>query len=369
MEKVKTKLTRTKRFIWTMSFCVKIAQVVLLGIIPSALSVLLLFLNPNERVWSVSSGLAYLIFLGGNCFFCYDFMIKKRDILQYYVVNAVVFLLYAYASWILPKHSTAMEYSWFFANMRFFESLTVFIPSLIIKTRYSILLSNTFMWAGVIITERLSHIKIRKMLKELEESKPMEAELNENIVIDDSAPTQNDEEIRILSIEEMEKEMNQDAFESRNVIENKMHGEKNSDILDGGEMTQGRGRKVERIDYSQLSQDELLMDTLKKEDSSLDDYDSDSLWNIDFKNDRDDSTEQITEIEDNQASEDESESEELWSPEALKGRGRLKKSQLKEEDADFNISSDNDNYDSSALWSEDFYQTNKKRLGNEEEEE
>lgn len=369
MEKVKTKITRTKRFIWTMSFCIKLAQVVLLGLIPSALSVLLLFINPNERVWAVASGLAYIIFLGGNCFFCYDFMIKKRDILQYYVINAVVFFLYACVAWFLPNHSSAMEYSWFFSNMRFFESLTVFIPRLMIKTRYSILISNALMMAGVVITERLSHIKIKKMIIEEEASKPLEAETDENVVIDDSAPTQNAEEIRILSIEEMEKEMQQDAFESKNVIESKMQGEKNADILDGGEMTQGRGKKVERIDYSKLSQEELLTDTVKQEDSSLDAYDSDSLWNIDLKNDMADFTDTAEETENNQMPEEENEPEDLWNPEALKGRGRLKKSQLKEEAAEFNISSDNDNYDSSSLWSEDFYQANKKRLGNDDDDE
>lgn len=370
MEKIKRKLTQTKRFQWTMLFCIRLAQTALLSLIPSVICVLLLFMNPNIRVWSVASGLALTAFIAGNCVCWLRFMVKRMNVLEYYVINIAVAFLYFSSSYCMAKFSDAMEYSWFFANMRFFETLNAFIPTLFIRTKYSIFISNGLFFIAMIVTERLSHIKIRKLLLEMEANKPLEAEIKESVVVDESAPTQNSEEIKVLSYDELKKEVEQDVLESLRVRESLIHGEKNSDVWDGGEIIRGKGEKVERIDYSSLSDEEILMDFIKNEDSGMEDYDSDSLWNKDIYSAHSEEAEPITDYSDEyEGSVEDDEPESLWNMEALKGRKRLKKSHLETEDKDFNIGSDNDNYESTALWSEDFYKSSKNRADADSEEE
>lgn len=356
MEKSKRKLTQTKRYIWTMSFCVRMSQTALLSVIPSILSIILLFFNTNVKAWSVASGLAYMILLGGSCFFLHNYMVKRRNVIEYYIINTTVFIIYFISSWTMLNFATAMEYSWFFANMRFFESLTAFIPSLTIKTKYSVIISNSLMFIAMIVMEKLSHIKIKKILAEIEENKLPEAEINENLVINDAAPTQNDEEIKILSIEEMERQIEQDAIESKEIIESKFQGEKNSDVLDGSEMTQGKGKKVERIDYSKLSEDELLIDAVKSESNNFENYDSDSLWDIDLSDYKDDGTDESYDFVNNIIdTNDEYDNEQLWN---------IDKSRLgNDDDQDDFYKNQNDDYDSESLWDIDA-----SRLGTDDEE-
>lgn len=353
MEKVKRKLTHTKRYMLTMAFCVRIAQTVLLGVAPSVMSVLLLYLNPNERVWSVSSGLAFFIFLFGTFYFCYRFIMDRMNILEYYIVNISVWFLYAFLSvFLLNFANDAIEYSWLFADMRFFESLTAFIPSLIIKTKNSIMMTNGCLLVAIVAAERIASIKIKKILwKTSQEMMISDEAPDESLLKEDVAPVQNNEQIKIMSSDEIEETMMRDAMESREVIEGMIHGERNNDILDGGEITQGKGRKVERIDYSTLSDEEIMLDAVKRDNSSMEDYDSDSLWNKDIYNRNSDIEEDYG--DDIFLNDDKEES--LWNPDAIKGRKRLKKSELYAESETINTASDNDNYDSDSLWNKEIY--------------
>lgn len=353
MEKVKKKITHTKRYMITMAFCVRIAQTVLLGVIPSVMSVILLYMNPNARVWSVSSGLAFFIFLVGTFYFCYKFIMTRMNILEYYIVNITVWLLYAFLSvFLLNFASDAMEYSWLFADMRFFESLNAFIPSLIIKTKNSVMITNGCLLVAIVAAERIASIKIKQILREAEQNAMISDEVaNEEFIEEETVPVQNNEQIKIMSADEIEKTMMKDAMESREVIEGMMHGEKNNDVLDGGDITQGKGRKVERIDYSALSDEEIMIDAIKRDDDYMNDYDSDSLWNKEIYNRKSDAEED----DESYMFLNDAGEESLWNPEAIKGRSRLKKSELYEEEGMMNTASDNDNYDSDSLWNTEIY--------------
>ena len=249
-------------------FFIRLTEVFVSSIIPSFLGVVLIFLNPNKRIWTIINFVTLIAFGFINFRFLLKYIAGRNNKKEYYILNSIVYLIYVAASLVMYKSGGYLVYSMIFANMRGLEAFGM-------KTFHSILICDAITLISMFILGKYAykHIKFVRKIMRMNGADAIE------MVYEDSVPTQNSEEIKTLSVEEMEKEIERDMQEAVEVVRRKL--EESQDDPEHTKAFKGNNEEIQFVtpenpdnDIDETDHVEENAETLNKNSA----YDSDSLW-------------------------------------------------------------------------------------------
>ena len=333
-------------------FIIRIVETFAASIIPSVISVIIIFLAPSERSWSVLSAFCFVVTMAVNWYFWLDFAVERESVKEFYIINGIVQAIYIAASLVGYFFLGYLVYSMTFAYLRVFEIFDM-------KTIQSVLLTDGVTVLIMIVCERWSrgHIdKIREVLKKNGADKIEMEDKSENVV-----PTKRDKVIETLSVEEMAEQAEKDE-EERLEIERKI-AESEPEKLWSDDISKGHGESIERVDYSEEGTDTDENDFVPgSEENENADYSADSLWNSEIYKGRTDDGKPVTDFEDemSDAMPEEPYDGSLWSEEFYRERDRSEALEKIYEEEEGTAAPEDNPYDADSLWNSDFYIGNNK---------
>lgn len=257
---------------------IRLVETITVSIIPSLISVLLILLSqdPNSKAWKVFQFMSFFSFAAFNCYFWVRFAVARRSKREFYMINGVIYIVYAIVSTVAFKYSEdVLLCSMVFATLRGFEGFGS-------STMTSIRTTHIIMFCLMILCEIAAsiYVHIRSEL-EAEKAAALKGEREEMGEIPEEyvPPTQKNREVKFLSIEEIGAHMQLDELEGKNaaleISENMPTG-----IVDEG-FRKGNGEKIVFVTPNNIDNDLDENDVLpsNKETNAYEMYSSDSLWN------------------------------------------------------------------------------------------
>ncbi len=333
-------------------FIIRIVETFAASIIPSVISVIIIFLAPSERSWSVLSAFCFVVTMAVNWYFWLDFAVERESVKEFYIINGIVQAIYIAASIVGYFFLGYLVYSMTFAYLRVFEIFDM-------KTIQSVLLTDGVTVLIMIVCERWSrgHIdKIREVLKKNGADKIEMEDKSENVV-----PTKRDQVIETLSVEEMAEQVEKDEEERLEIA--KKIAESEPEDLWSDDISKGHGESIERVDYSEEGTDTDEHDFVPgSEENENADYSADSLWNSEIYKGRTDDGKPVADFEDemSDAMPEEPDDGPLWSEEFYKERDRSEALENIYEEEEATAAPEDIPYDADSLWNSDFYLGNNK---------
>lgn len=340
-------------------FIIRIVETFAASIVPSILSVIVIFFSPSEKAWSVLSIFTFIITIVVNWYFWLDFVVERESVKKFYIVNGTVYAIYAAVSIVGYFFLGYLVYSMSFANLRMFEVFDERIfKEFHISTLQSIIITNILTVIIMIICERWSRFHIDKIKAFFTANGADKVEMASE---EEVLPTKSNKVVTPLSVEEMEKQIKRDEEERLEIA--KKINEKVPDELWNENISKGRGGVIERVDYTKegTDLDETDFDPMKEHNENIG-YDSDSLWNSEIYIGRTADGKPITDFdyEDNEDPPQE-EDEPIWSKDFYKGKNKeqtikyLEKIYEQEEDEYKAAVQSEIPYGAESLWESDFY--------------
>lgn len=273
MEEVKVAFIRRPAVVNVMLVLAGIAAVFIAGAIPSAASVGLLCINPNYKLWSLLETTAYCIFSIVNILIWVRFVLKYHNVKRFLIINGIVYIFYALFSTVLLRVGATdfIMYSLLFTHMRWPEVLGL-------NTKYSVIVSNLVMFVLMGVSLYFANRYSEKILAFIKASRGDAAEIE----AEDVTPTQHDSEVRILSAEEIDENMQKDREEAADVLKSIIESMPDK-VWDDG-IVKGRGEAVVHVDTKNPDNDLTAGDfhyieQVKLEMSGSMNYTGESLWN------------------------------------------------------------------------------------------
>lgn len=279
-------------------FFIRLAEVFVSSIIPSFLGVVLIFINPNKNIWTIINFVTLIGFALINFRFLLKYVAGRRSKKEFYILNSIVYLIYFAVSILTYKFQLVgfIVYSMIFANLRGLEAFGL-------KTFHSILICDGITLVSLFILGRYaySHMDLVWKLLKMNGADAVE------IFYDEAVPTQNNEEIRTLSIEEMDREIEKEIKEDAEFI--KQQQEKLWEGNEHKKAFKGNNEEVEFVIPENPDNDIDETDYVEENAEIINRnaaYDSDSLWENDIYNGKEPITHYDDEYESAQKPEDRS---------------------------------------------------------------
>lgn len=339
-------------------FIIRIVETFAASIVPSILSVIVIFFSPSKNAWAVLSAFTFIVTIVVNWYFWLDFVAEQESVKKFYIVNGIVYAIYAAASIAGYFFLGYLVYSMSFANLRMFEVCERIFEGVHVSTLQSIIITNILTVVIMIICERLSRFHIDKIKAFFAANGADKVEMTSEKAV---LPTKSNEVVTPLSFEEMEKQIKKDEEERLEVA--KMVNEKEPEQLWSENISKGRGEAIERVDYTKegTDLDETDFNPVKEYNDNTD-YDSDSLWNKDIYRGRTADGKPITdfEYEENEVMPQEDD-EPIWNKDFYKGKDKeqtlsnLEKMYEHEEEEYKEAVKSEVPYGAESLWEKDFY--------------
>lgn len=355
---VKLSIFRNPKVKFFIVFLIKTVETFAASIIPSIISVLIIFLNPNERAWSVMKVVSFVATASVNWVLWAKYAAMKSGPKDFYLMNGLTYLLYCISSIAGFYCLGYLVYSMTYANLRVFEMFGL-------KTFHSILVANGVMFLILICCERFSDFRFKNFLEWLRNNGNDKVEMDDNE--DSNVIVQNNREVETLSLEEISRNM---ILEAKEAIEAKKQAieQMPDSVWDESGFVKGRGEKVEHVEFYDIDRDITEGDFNASADAQHEfeenmNYSSDSLWGthiygdgqpITDYSDEENQFEELMRNLSESENEDDSDNASLWDKNIYKGRGE----KVNYVDLDENDATDDQkiDYDSDALWESDFYQ-------------
>ncbi|MGN0164217.1 MAG: hypothetical protein ACI4EA_11660 [Candidatus Ornithomonoglobus sp.] len=355
---------RSQKVKFAIIFLIKTVETFMASIIPSVISVFMIFFNPNEKSWAVMKIVSFVVTACVNWRLWLKYAAMKSGPKEFYLMNGLTYLLY-FASSVIGYYTLGyLVYSMTYANLRVFEIFGM-------KTMESILCSNGIMLLILVCCERFSNIQFKRFLEWTHKNGSDRIEMND--ILTDDTPMQQDRVIESLSIEEIANNMireEQEAIEAKRIALKMMP----DSTFDEGTMTKGRGEKVERAEVVDMDNDLTEGDfnaseAAQKEYEQNMQYSGDSLWSSSIYIGRTKDGKPITEydeegmhevldqmIEDDAAAYDTDDTGSLWDEGIYQGRHVSGGINVMDPDAADTTDDEKINYDADSLWENSFYQ-------------
>ncbi len=336
-------------------FIIRLVETFAASIVPSVISVVIIFFAPSPKAWSVLSAAVFAVTIAVNWYFWMDFAIRRDNIKEFYIVNGAVYAIYICASVIGYHLLGYLVYSMTFANLRFMEVFDV-------KTLYSSFIANGITAAVMVLCERCSRLRIAKLLENAALNAADKAEIKDerrNI-----PATKRNEIVTPLSAEELEREIEKDNAER--ITAAKQAAESVPEEMWSDKLSKGRGGEIERVDYGEEGADTDENDFVPgsaAENKNLA-YGSDSLWDPQIYKGRTADGLPVTEFDDEEyVPPSETETEPLWDESMYIGRSEENKPVMAgayedtdDEEERRTAAVENIGYGAESLWESGFYQ-------------
>lgn len=290
---------RNKKVRKIISYLIRFSQLLVLSMVPSAISVLLIFFKSSKKMWMILILLTFIVFMVGNWLSIMDCKIKLRQfkkskLSEFYIVNIIFQLMYVSLNIALFFNSGSILYSALFTPTRAIEILRLIAdhfarlsPDLSvggfwglckkINTIYSVIGVNILMIAELIVCERYSEHHIKKVMEFMKKLGADEIEMED--ASEDTVVMQNNQEVKFISIEETLENEDNDIEEAK-----KIQRQNEDDMPEGivsEKFIKGNGEKVTFIDYTTENPDEQDPEAVSARES-LKKYEGDSLWESNF---------------------------------------------------------------------------------------
>lgn len=335
-------------------FIIRLVECFAASIVPSVISVIIIFFAPSDRAWDVLSIAVFAVTLAVNWHFWMDFAIRRDNIKEFYIINGLVYAIYIGASIAGYYLLGYLVYSMTFANLRFCEAFEV-------KTLYSSFIANGITVAVMVICERCSRLRIAKLKEDAKLNAADKPEMKDES--EDIQATKQNKVIIPLSAEQLEREIEKDEAERLKAAEKAKDSV--PEEMWSGELSKGRGEEIVRVDYSaegpDTDENDFMPDSDKNNDNEA--YGAGSLWNPEIYKGRTADGKPITEFDDEERElPPEPEDGGLWDESLYQGRDaqnrpeRLGELYSEEEKEAAEAASENIRYGSDSLWEHDFYQ-------------
>ncbi|MGN0181066.1 MAG: hypothetical protein ACI4DP_01400 [Candidatus Ornithomonoglobus sp.] len=343
-------------------FLIKTVETFAASVVPSVLSVLIIFLNPNEKSWAVMKVVSFLVTAYVNWRLWLKYAAMKSGPKEFYLMNGLTYLLY-FASSVIGYYTLGyLVYSMTYANLRVFEIWGM-------RTIHSIWCSNGIMVLILICCERFSHIRFNKFLEWTRKNGSDKVEM-EDILTDDT-PVQQDKIVETLSIEELAENIDQEEYEAIEAKKRAMEMMPEG-TFDEEKITKGHGEKVERVDAVDMDNDLTEGDfnafaAAQEEYEQNMQYSGDSLWSRHIYAGRTADGKPITEYEEEDMREAvwqkmesydtaDADDDSLWDKSIYQGRHAANGLNIMDPDEEDASDDDKIDYDADALWESGFYQ-------------
>ncbi len=226
-------------------FLIKTVETFAASVVPSVISVLIILLNPNERSWAVMKVVSFVVTACVNWRLWLKYAAMKSGPKEFYLMNGLTYLFY-FASSVIGYYALGyLVYSMTYANLRVFEIWGM-------KTIQSIWLSNAIMLLILVSCERFSNIRFRKFIDWISKNGSEAVEM-EDILTDDT-PTQQDQVVESLSIEEIAEHMTREEQEAIEATKSALEMMPDK-VIDEEKITKGRGEKVEHVELEDIDND------------------------------------------------------------------------------------------------------------------
>ncbi len=357
-----------KRLRYFMLLGIRFVEICMASIIPSIIGLMLVFINPNNRIMSIMCFLSFLAFAICNWMFWMKYARQRTNRREFFTINGLAYVLYAIISYLMYEFSGAFMYSILFSNLRAFESFGMITP-------YSLVTSHIVVVVLMVICQLYSRKYYTRLLEKLAENGADEIEMDPwgHLV-----PEQEGKRVNILSVEEMHRQMETERLEAAEILQDEI--ENASDSLWDEGMTKGRGEKVTKVEFEDIIRDLSEGDFVAGvgTERDIDNYDSDNLWEKHIYKGR---TEGDVPVENYDDEPDDmpdfftvnhyegEENETLWSKDMRQGRKDTFEAVdiIEEEDQEGN-GPDFMYYDGEGLWNNNMYQGHGKALKRPDEE-
>ena len=364
MEDLLWRKKSTVRFRYLALALIRLAEVLMASLIPSIIGLIMVFITPKLRVMQTIETISMIAFCVANSIFWTRYVMHRPKRIEFYVMNGIVFLLYAGLSVLAYFSSDAYLYSVIFSNMRGLELFGV-------TTTYSLINAHVFFLVLMVITEIIAHTVYKRKAEKALENGVEKAEIK----AEKTVPEQNNEKVTFLSVDEVNLELEREIKEAAELI--RKETENVSDKNWDSEMVQGNdGEIMENTPDdpdNDIDDSDYVSEAYAREEMSItQNYDVDSLWNSDIYKGREKASEYGDEVYNPElfvTDEDDS----LWDKEMYRGRDATAELEyISEEDTEwhfqdfddeeplFNIDYDDEpedymvnnleDYDSDSLW-------------------
>ncbi len=257
-----------KRLRYFMLLGIRFVEICMASIIPSIIGLLLVFMNPNNRIMSIMCFLSFLAFAICNWMFWMRYAKQRTKRREFFIINGIAYMLYVIISYLMYEFSGAFMYSILFSNLRAFESFGMLTP-------YSLVASHIFIGALMVFCQLYSRRYYTRLLEKLAENGADEIEMDPwgHLV-----PEQEGKRVEILSVEEMHRKMEEERRETAEILREEI--ENASEALWDEGMTKGRGERIDTVEFddidADLSEGDFVAGVGTERD--IDNYDTDELW-------------------------------------------------------------------------------------------
>ncbi len=357
-----------KRLRLFMLLGIRFVEICMASIIPSLIGLILVFIRPNNRIMSIMCFLSFLAFAICNWIFWMRYARQRTKRREFFIINGIAYMLYAVISYLMYEFSGPLTYSILFSNLRAFESFGMLTP-------YSLVTSHIVVGALMVVCQMYSRKYYTRLLERLAENGADEIEMDPwgHLV-----PEQEGRKVKILSVEEMHRQMEEERLEATEILQEETDNASDS-LWDKG-MTKGRGESVDTVEYENIDADLSDGDFIAGvgTERDIDNYDTDKLWEEHIYKGRtagdvpvenyDDEPEDMPDFFAVNHYEGE-ENETLWSEDMHQGnKDTFEAVDITEEEEDDERELQFIYYDGEGLWNNDMYQGHGKTLTRPDEE-
>lgn len=357
-----------KRLRLFMLLGIRFVEICMASIIPSLIGLILVFIRPNNRIMSIMCFLSFLAFAICNWVFWMRYARQRTKRREFFIINGIAYMLYAVISYLMYEFSGPLTYSILFSNLRAFESFGMLTP-------YSLVVSHIVVGSLMVICQMYSRKYYTRLLERLAENGADEIEMDPwgHLV-----PEQEGKKVKILSVEEMHRQMEEERLEAAEILQEEIDSASDS-LWDKG-MTKGRGESFDTVEYENIDADLSDGDFVAGvgTERDIDNYDTDKLWEEHIYKGRtvgdapvenyDDEPEDMPDFFAVNHYEGE-ENETLWSEDMHQGKkDTFETVDITEEEEDDEREPQFIYYDGEGLWNNDMYQGHGKSLTRPDEE-
>lgn len=175
---------------------IRLTEVFMSGILLSFLSVLLIFIKPNQRIWDIMSIISMIGFLIVNCRFLLKYIVSRGERkIEFFVINGLTFFIYAAVSILAYYYFGYLLYSLVFSELRVFEIFHL-------RTLRSIYASNALIIFVMLVFRFAAYRHLDFMTRVLVvDSAPEATELEKYYT--ESEAVQNNHSVNVMTVEEM----------------------------------------------------------------------------------------------------------------------------------------------------------------------
>ena len=344
---------------YSMLFAIRLIETLAAGFAPSVIGIIMLLFDTKPQVLTFFSWLSFIIFSVMNWFFWMRYAKRRTKRTEFYIINGASYLLYVLLSVISFKFTDPLMYTIVFSNLR---ALEIFAPS----TFLSLVYSHVFLVVLMVVCNFFSRSYYTRLMKKLAENgaDPIEMDVWGKIT-----PKHKNKDIKLLSVDEMDAEMEREKVEAARVYEAASRDIPES-VWDA-KLIKGKGEYVDKVipENPDHDIDEGDYDYEKeREYNPNEDYDADSLWNTEIYKGRTDGDVPIRNYTEDDYKPDAENNDNLNMPDSLWNtdmhQGRGKSISFTSEDDGYEtyydrVSRDNEKYDEN-LWDSEMYQGRKK---------